>query len=145
MMQMRKLDLCVRFVLAFVAIILLWSSVGCLEHRTRSVPSGFSYPQLGFTVEEKQQTTQEVLAGRIVDSTGVPVGSALVEVYDPLTKTRIDAQFSTNSGRFHFRKIPQGHLDLRVTKPGFSRSVTPLDVQNGKRVSRLTIELHLAV
>jgi hypothetical protein len=127
------------------ALMLLYGNMGCASHRKQAVPAAFNFPEQGLTIEAPPQSIQSGVSGRIFDLAQKPVEGALVEVFDPSTSIRIAVQFSTKLGGFAFRRLPKGRLDLRITKPAFSRYMTPLDVHDGNAVTQLVIELRPAI
>jgi hypothetical protein len=124
---------------------MLLGGAGCTNRRVLSVEPSFHYPEQGFTIEAPTESTESNLSGHVFDPANAPVSGALVEVFDPRTQSRVFGQLTAVSGLFIFHRLPTGRFNLMITKPGFSRSVTPLEVRDGSHLTKLRFELHPAV
>ena len=67
-------------------------------------------------------------------------GGAMVMMSPPLLKN-----FTTDDGSFTLENVPTGAMNLVATAPGYAAARTSLDVQEGKPINDLVIELETGV
>jgi Carboxypeptidase regulatory-like domain len=110
-----------------------------------SVPPGFHYPELGFSIRETGKVVGQSVDGEVTDTAGGAVHKAIVEITSVDRDSRVAACFTDRSGHFRFDILPLGRSVLKVTKPGFAPSITPLTVRRRGGHSRVRIGIHPAV
>jgi hypothetical protein len=76
-----------------------------------------------------------VIAGRVIDPKGLPLGGAMVRLADAAAAVRTDS-----TGSFTLSNLPPGTQMLEVRRLGYGVSQLPVHLRNGQRVSQ-TVEL----
>jgi hypothetical protein len=71
------------------------------------------------TITAAAQVQRAIMEGTVVDSTGLPVPGASVDVRDPATNQTRSAM-TDGSGAFRVTSLPPGVYDVRVELSGFA-------------------------
>ncbi len=72
-----------------------------------------------------------VFEGSVIDSSGAPMRSAVVEVRGPGTSERIKATMTNKGGNFRIGRLSEGSYIFKITRDGFQSVVGQLKIKPG--------------
>jgi hypothetical protein len=107
----------------------------------RRIPPEYEYPQ-GWITTQHPLVQARSLSGRIVDPSGAPIRSVLVERTTPDLQKRLAATLTDERGEFRLRS-GAGKYYLRFRFRGFNDYVLPVVVTHSSR-EFLVIKLELS-
>ncbi|HBR03346.1 MAG TPA: hypothetical protein DD738_12135 [Ruminiclostridium sp.] len=99
--------------------------------------------EVAFVLSPDTVQTKGILTGSVQNMNGLPLGSALIELYraDGSQTGLICLSFSNEVGRFVFRDIEQGFYLLKVNAPGYLYNFSPVTIQELRSISSVDVIL----
>ncbi|WP_405082376.1 carboxypeptidase regulatory-like domain-containing protein [Paenibacillus chitinolyticus] len=113
-----------------------------------ATPPGYAVAKAGAFVEAGQESSVSltlspllsVLSGRVTDTAGIPVSTAVIRVLDG-NETLLGTGHSDENGVYVVDNIPAGNHFLVVTAPGFSTVIIGVATLPGKDLAGVDIRL----
>lgn len=95
--------------------------------------------EINFTLISDASDTRSIIAGEVVNTDGLPISSASIELYKVEEKaTRLlGLSFSNDTGRFILRDLSFGTYFLKINATGYFSDYFPIEISKPKTIASL--------